>query len=332
MPRQARLDAPGTLHHVILRGIERRRIVDDELDRKEFVRRFGELTLATDTRVYAWALLTNHAHFLIASGPRGLPFFMRRLLTGYAVHYNLRHRRHGHLFQNRYKSIVCDADSYFTELVRYIHLNPLRVKLVKDIRELEHYRYCGHGVITAQLGYKWQDRDYVLNWFGRREKEAVQAYREFVRAGISLGRRPELVGGGLVRSMGGWSEVLSLRRQGKRELSDDRILGPGAFVERVLKETERRRKQWYRGRPLKKKVEKLLTAMCQKHKVTVQELRSGSRHGRTSQARADLIQSLVKRHGLPLAEIARQVGISTSGVSRVLSRRAELVKLVNDVP
>jgi len=231
VPRQARLDTAGTLHHVIVRGIERRRIVDDELDRRRFIGRVGELALATDTKVYGWALLTNHAHFLIASGPKGLPFFIRRLLTGYAVTYNLRHRRHGHLFQNRYKSIVCDAESYFTELVRYIHLNPLRVNLVKDLWELERYPYCGHGVITGKVGYQWQDRDYVLGWFGRTEREAVKAYREFVRGGVSLGRRPELVGGGLVRSLGGWSEVVSLRREGKKKLSDERILGSGAFAE-----------------------------------------------------------------------------------------------------
>ena len=324
MPRQARLDAPGTLHHVIVRGIERRRIVDDEQDRREFLRRVGELALATHTKVYAWALLSNHAHFLLASGPKGLASFMRRLLTGYAVNYNLRHRRYGHLFQNRYKSIVCDTDSYFSELVRYLHLNPLRVKLVKDLGELERYPYCGHGVITGKVGYPWQDRDYVLSWFGKREKEAVRAYREYVRQGVSVGRRPELVGGGLVRSMGGWSEVLSLRRQGKRELSDERILGSGAFVERMLKEAEPSVSRRYWGRELQKRVQRVIGSVCQKHKVTVQELRSGSRRGRTAQVRAQLIRRLVKGHGLPLAEIARQVGISTSGVSRVLSRTQTL--------
>ena len=324
MPRQARLDAPGTLHHVMVRGIERRRIVDDELDRRTFVARVGELALATGTKVYAWALLSNHAHLLLASGPRGLAQFMRRLLTGYAVHYNIRHRRYGHLFQNRYKSIVCDADSYFTELVRYIHLNPLRVKLVKDMGELERYPYCGHGAITGKVSYPWQDRDYVLGWFGKKEKEAVRAYREFVKEGVSVGRRPELVGGGLVRSLGGWSEVLSLRRQGKGELSDERILGSGAFVERMLKEAELSVSRRYWGRELKRRGQRTIGEMCQKHKVTVQELRSGSRRGRTAKARAEIIQRLVKRHGLPLAEIARQVGISTSGVSRVLSRAQTL--------
>ncbi len=102
MPRQARLDAPGTLHHVILRGLERGRIVADDADRAAFVARLGAVALATGTPLYAWALLPNHAHLLLRSGAQGLPQFMRRLLTGYALAYNRRHRRAGHLFQNRY--------------------------------------------------------------------------------------------------------------------------------------------------------------------------------------------------------------------------------------
>jgi REP element-mobilizing transposase RayT len=156
----------------MIRGIGRIRIVDDEQDRREFVRRLGELAVDTATPIYAWALLDNHAHLLLSSGSLGLAKFMRRLLTGYAVGYNLRHRRYGHLFQNRYKSIVCDGDSYFTELVRYIHLNPLRVKLVNDLRELERYPYCGHGAVLGRVRCEWQDCASVLAQFGVRDSEA----------------------------------------------------------------------------------------------------------------------------------------------------------------
>ena len=104
MPWKARLDAPGTLHHVIIRGIERRPIVDDDKDCDNFVSRRGDLAAETETGIFAWTLMTNHAHILIKSGSLGLPNFMRRLLTGHAITYNLRHRRHGHLFQNRYPS------------------------------------------------------------------------------------------------------------------------------------------------------------------------------------------------------------------------------------
>jgi putative transposase len=89
MPRQARLDSPGTLHHVIIRGINKRRIVDDEQDRNDFVRRLGSLAVETETAIYAWALMSNHAHLLVCSGRLGLAKFMRRLLTGYAASYNL---------------------------------------------------------------------------------------------------------------------------------------------------------------------------------------------------------------------------------------------------
>ncbi len=113
MPRSARLDSPGTLHHIIVRGIEKRPIIDDDMDRNNFVYRMGRLSQGLKTPVYAWTLMNNHAHMLPRSGQAGLAAFMRRLLTGCAVVYNRRHRRHGHLFQNRYKSIVVEEDSYF---------------------------------------------------------------------------------------------------------------------------------------------------------------------------------------------------------------------------
>jgi REP element-mobilizing transposase RayT len=137
MPRRARLDSPGTLHHVIVRGIEKRKIVDDVADRENFVKRMGELAAETRTSIYAWALMKNHAHILLRSAEIGLSGYMRRLLTGYAIFYNRRHQRWGHLFQNRYKSIICEEDAYFTELVRYIHLNPLRVRAVKSLEKLD---------------------------------------------------------------------------------------------------------------------------------------------------------------------------------------------------
>ncbi len=193
MPRQARLDSPGTLHHVIVRGIEKKNIVDDRYDRKNMVTRLRDLCEETGTKIYAWALMTNHMHVLLKSGATGLSKFMRRLLTGYAITYNIKHRRHGHLFQNRYKSIVCEEDIYFQELVRYIHLNPLRANIVKTLSELDKYPWCGHSVIMGRKTNEWQDREYVLAWFGRKEREAIRKYRKYVSAGIEQGKRDDLL-------------------------------------------------------------------------------------------------------------------------------------------
>ncbi len=130
---------------------------------------------------------------------------MRRLLTGYAVWFNRRHQRSGHLFQNRYKSIVCEEDRYLLELIRYIHLNPLRSRVVQSLEELERYRWSGHGVIVGKVQRDWQEKQYVLDQFGREERVSIRAYRKFMEEGKGLGSPPELVGGGLVRSLGGLS-------------------------------------------------------------------------------------------------------------------------------
>lgn len=323
MPRGPRLDAPGTLHHVILRGIEKRRIVDDDEDREDFTARMGAIALDTGTSVYAWALMTNHAHILLRSSTAGLPTFMRRFLSGYAVFYNRRHKRYGHLFQNRYKSIVCEEDAYFKELVRYIHLNPLRAGLVDTLTKLDRYKWCGHSVVMNHCENQWQDRRYALKWFGRKEAEAQKSYKEFVKKGIALGKREDLTGGGLIRSAGGWSVVKAMRHSGITEESDARILGSGAFVSKAIKQAAEKVKFQLPAMELRKSIETEIAAQCQNEEATVVRLTSGSRRPPLPQIRRALALKLVNSYGVSLAETARQLGISTSGVSQILRRSRE---------
>ena len=203
MPRAARLDAPGVLHHIMGRGIEKRKIFLDDRDRIDFINRLGKLVKEESMDIYAWSILSNHFHILCKTKKRPLSFSMRKLLTGYAVNFNKRHRRHGHLFQNRYKSIVCQEDAYLAELVRYIHLNLLRAGVVKDLGELRDCPWSGHSALMGKMnGREWQNRDYVLSYFGG-GRRGRRNYLQFMKEGISMGRRPELVGGGLVRNLGG---------------------------------------------------------------------------------------------------------------------------------
>jgi len=304
----------------MIRGINKRKIVNYVADRKNFVKRLGELAAGTKTSIYAWALLTNHAHILLRSAEIGLSGFMRRLLTGYAISYNRRHRRWGHLFQNRYKSIICDEDTYFTELVRYIHLNPLRAKLVKSLEKLDRYRWSGHGALMGKVKNEWQDRDYVLKWFGKKEGEAIKNYRNYVKKGIDQGRRPELVGGGLIRSLGGWSAVKALRRSGDRELSDDRILGSGEFVERIIKEAEANIRYQFPAKDDPEKINEFIAKVCKNECISIEELKAGGRRRQASRVRAQIAMELVKTHGVSLAEVARHIGVSTSAVSKIITR------------
>lgn len=324
MPRGPRLDAPGTLHHVIVRGIERRVIVDDDKDREDFVTRMGLIALDTETSIYAWALMTNHAHILLRSSTAGLPTFMRRFLTGYAISYNRRHRRYGHLFQNRYKSIVCEKDHYFKELVRYIHLNPLRANLVETLAKLDRYKWCGHSVIMNRCQNPWQDRRYVLKWFGRRQRDAKKSYREFIKKGVALGKRPDLTGGGLIRSMGGWSIVKAMRNGGIKEESDARILGSAEFVSELIKHAEEKVKYQLPAMELQKIITAEIEIQCKKEKVAVAMLQSGSRRPPLPKLRRAIALKLINKCGVSLAETARRLGISTSGVAQIL-RRSERV-------
>ena len=327
MPRQARLDAPGTLHHVIIRGIEKRKIVDDKYDRKNFVTRVGDLASDTKTEIYAWSLMSNHAHILFKSGPQGISKYMRRLLSGYAISYNLRHKRHGHLFQNRYKSIVCEEDAYFQELVRYIHLNPLRARIVKDLSSLDRYPWCGHSVVMGKRKHEWQNVNYVLSCFGRKEGQARKAYREYVKNGLSDGRRPELVGGGLIRSIGGWSAVMSLRRSNDRVLSDERVLGSSEFVEKLIIEADERIKYQYSGNTQRKLAGKLIREVSEKEGINLKEMQLGSRRGRIPRMRSDLAYRLITEYGMTLAETGRQLGVSTSAISKILKRRGDSLSI-----
>jgi REP element-mobilizing transposase RayT len=210
----------------------------DDHDRQDFLHRIETLVAAHAFTLYAWALLPNHLHLLVHTAQRPLARSMRALLSGYASAFNRRHRRSGHLFQNRYKSIVCEDEPYFLELVCYLHLNPLRAGLVPDIAALAQYPYSGHAALLGQQPYPWQDTDTVLGHFASTRRRARREYTSFVAAGVAQGRCPDLQGGGLVRSAGGWTAVQALRQGREGYAADERILGGSDFVEALRQEVE----------------------------------------------------------------------------------------------
>jgi REP element-mobilizing transposase RayT len=325
MPRSARIDAPGALQHVIFRGIEKRAIFRDNRDRKAFLDRLGEVLLETGTPCYAWVLMRNHVHLLLRTGRVPLATVMKRVLTGYAQDFNRRYGRRGHLFQNRYKSILCDEDGYLLELTRYIHLNPLRAKVVKDLRGLARYQFSGHGVLLKRSACEWQDRDYVLGFFGEREGKAVRAYESFVAERMRQGRRPDLVGGGLVRSAGGWRALLARRSAGIWERGDERILGRGEFVERVLEmaqeQLERKSLLLTRGPDL----ETLAGRVASRCGVSLGDLRSATKSRKICEARAVLCHLAVRAVGYPAATVAKILGLTPSAVSKAVPRGERIV-------
>ena len=318
MPRKARIDAPGALHHIIFRGIEGKAIFHDRHDRYNFLDRLGDVLLDTATPCFAWALMFNHAHLLLRTGLTPIAKVMQRLLTGYAQQFNLRHKRHGQLFQNRYKSFLCEENAYLLELVRYIHLNPLRAEVVKDLKQLKTYPFCGHQVLMGKFDHEWQDADYVLSLFDKTMGTARRAYTAFIAKGVSAGHRPELVGGGLVRSVGGWSALKGYRKIGIRIKGDERILGSSDFVEKTLKQANERLEEKARVQAVGPDLERLIEEVAAYYKIGGEDLKTASKERKISRARSLVSYLAVRKLMMSCADVARVLRISPSAVSKAV--------------
>ncbi|MFC1581909.1 transposase [Planctomycetota bacterium] len=338
MPRQSRIDFPGALHHIMVRGIERRNIFKTERDQKDLLERLSKALTETQTPCYAYALMSNHLHLLLQTGPTPISKVMQSLLTGYAVSYNLRHGRTGKLYQNRFKSILCDKEEYLLQLIRYIHLNPIRVNLASNLDELDTSPLTGHSIMMGKRKqeepneggktdtYEWFDADESLSRFGESLSKARQAYRDFIKNGIGQAEETDLSGGGLIRSMGGVWEVVKASRDKKRqkEFADERILGGGGFVEAALKhagELESRTSRLQRkGWDFKAVLNKVAREMGVE---SVDLLRRGRQSSR-SEGRALLCKWMVEDLGYTRVSVAKELGITGPSVGELIEKGRQI--------
>ena len=323
MPRKARIDAPGAL---ICRGIERSNIFRSDHDHEDFISRLELVLLETQTPCYAWALIANHFHLLLRTGKASISTVMRRILSGYAGGFNRRHQRSGHLFQNRYKSILCQDDLYLKELVRYIHLNPLRAKLVKTLSELDRYRFCGHSVVMGHQKSDLQETETVLSFFGKRMSAARRAYRLFVEKGISIGKRPDLTGGGLIRSHGGWSSVKALGKLRIHLKGDKRILGDSDFVQSVLAAQNEKLERHYWLENKGYDFQAVMDRGAEVLGVEADDIIGSKKKPLSVRARSVVCYWAVTELGMTTVDVARLIGIGQSAVTKAVQRGGNIVK------
>lgn len=310
MSRLPRLDAPGLLQHVISRGIERTSIYRDDCDRDAFLRRLEQVLEETQTRCYAWCLMDNHFHLLLKTGDVPLGRFMNRLLGGYSLCFNRRHKRAGHLFQNRYKSFVCQDDGYFLALVRYIHLNPLRSMLVPTLEGLESYRYSGHRHLMGQANLSWQDGEAVLGLFGRSLFAARSAYINFLAAGDSIDAAVCV--------------LKDARMSDLSRTSDVRIFGDGDLIKPPTKVGTVES-------PASISPVALVTAAADLLGAPLDLIKSRSRSRTVVNARA-IMAGCAQKIGVKGSALAKELGVTEACISKaaqrgavVLSKRPELM-------
>lgn len=306
MPRGPRIDIPGLIQHVICRGIERKTIFRSDADYEDLLSRILKLAGAEDLKVYAFALMPNHIHLLVRPLKTPLSTFMRRLLTGYAIYFNRKHRRAGHLFQNRYKSYVVEEDSYFFELIRYIHLNPVRAGIISELERLAVYPYTGYSALMGRANRPFLNSNEVLSHFSSNLRSARKKLFEFMQDGIAQGKRDDLSGGGLKRSLA----RLDPEQREDRQAFDERILGSSLFVESVLKETCKRQDLKERD----SRLEELLGKVADIYNLTIPELCSGSKRAPVLKARTAVIFYATKDIGTSARELSKVLNVATATV------------------
>lgn len=333
MPRQARLVVPDGFYHIMARGLERRAIFSDATDYHEFIDRFDHSLEKSGSLCFAWVLMPNHFHLMVQAGQQGTPPLMRRLMTGYAGFFNRRHRRVGHLFQNRYKAILCEKEAYLLELVRYIHLNPLRGKVVETLELLDKFPWSGHRALLGMETRSFQQVETVLSKFGGSKKKAQMAYRRFIAEGAGMDHRSVLAGGGLLRSLGRppgrWE---GLKREDLQPF-DERILGSGGFVEEVLKKIEKREDP----SPIKQmSLADLTERIAKAYGVLGKELTQKGRRDPVSRAKAVLIYLGTHFKGHTCHSMGQMTAMTVQSASLAKSRGEsflrsdpELLKLIN---
>ena len=321
MPRSARLDIPGALNHIIARGIEQKEIFKKDEEKKLFLEKLEEVLLEADASCFAWAIMDNHFHLLLRTGFTPLSRIMRRVMTSYAVNYNLMNKRSGHLFQNRYKSIICEEDAYLLQLIRYIHSNPVRAKIVVSMDELDHYPYTGHSAIVGNVKCAFLKADEILAYFSSRRRNALKLYKEFILANWHEKQRKELTGGGLKRSLK--SMGVNPAADKNQEAYDERILGSGEFVETILNEAKF--KENYQLKKNRIRLEELINRVCKYTCIDVKELLSEGRLQHISNTRAIICYLGIRCLGFSASILSRTLSIGHSSVIAAAERGKQLV-------
>ncbi len=184
MARPLRINYPGAFYHVTSRGNEQKNIFKSKRDREKFLEYLGSATQRYDAAVHVFCLMDNHYHLLLETPSGNLPQIMRHINGAYTTYFNVKRTRSGHLFQGRYKAILVEIDEYAKELSRYIHLNPVRAKMVKSPEEYEWSSYLCY--IGIKKPPQWLYRDFILGYFGNKISVAQKEYRHFVNALVNV--------------------------------------------------------------------------------------------------------------------------------------------------
>jgi putative transposase len=287
MPRRPRIHVPGGFYHVTLRGNHRQDIFFKDEHRDWLEEIVAEVIPRFGARVHAYCWMSNHIHLLAQIGEAPLGPIMLRIASRYARKVQAQFQTTGHLFEKRHDAKLVDADAYLLELLRYIHLNPVRAKMVKTPRD---YRWSSHHVYLGTAQQPWMTTEFGLSMFHRERERAVSAYRRFVEEGPLDGRSP-------------FKDV---------NPNDSRILGDDRFVEKVLGSSWRPRSR--------QTLDEVIAEVCLEFSLMVAQLESKGAQRDLARARACIAHRCIHGRIASLAEVARRFGRDESTLRESVQR------------
>jgi REP element-mobilizing transposase RayT len=288
MPRKPRIHFPGAVYHVILRGNAGWPIFFEDGDYSRFFLFLQESVERFDYRIHGFCCMTNHIHLVVQVTDTPLSLIMQNLSLRYTKWINYSQKRTGHVFQGRYKALLLDADTYLLELVRYVHLNPVRAGMVT---RPEEYPWSGHRTFLGREKLPWLTTESVLSCFGRTLASARESYRHFIADGMDEGKRTEF-------------------QKGTRE---GRILGDDDFADTALmRANQPPNREWT--------LAEVVMTVCHRYGITDEQLKAPGKARPFSEARALVAAIVVEAPHLSLTELGYLVNRDLSALGKAAQR------------
>ncbi len=316
MPRKARITVTGAIHHIMSRGIEGKQIFLDDQDRHFFLDNLENMLGKTGYLLYAWCLMKNHFHLLIRINEYPLGAFMRVLNSRYAQYFRKKSETRGYLFQDRYKSIVTQDQHYIEEMVRYIHLNPVRAGICTTIEQLDTYPWTGHPVLVGLQSWQTQNTRDVLKRFDRKRAKAIEMYCKFLKSGID--KEPEIYS--TIRKTNFQSE--NIHNTGSW------VIGNQEFVSKAMTADNAKRTRLARYAKEGISIEEIAAKISRQYGLSDGEILKRGKNNLISESRKVCAYTLNRLYDIPVIQIARYFNISSPAVSAMVAEGEKIEKMI----
>ena len=313
MPQMIRLQSPESFYHIMARGIDGHNLFNDDEDHYEFLKRLAKSLLNSGHRCITFNLMDNHYHLFVRSSEKPLSSLMRPLNSGYARWYNKKNKRQGYLFQSPFKSLLCQNSHHLSELIRYIHLNPLRANLINSYPNLSDWKWSGHNLLLNNanaIGADFVDRKTMLDLFSQNENDALKMYHQYMLEGIDNSNM----------RVSGWlpkTEQIELVRAQK---GGSAVIGDLHFVRNAMENNPIGLRHLHRKEDYSDVLRSIALEACHKFNITLDDLKTRGRKNTRSRAREYFCYKVHEEEKLPLGVIANFLVICISPTAMLVKR------------